>query len=143
MFDTFVKERGIVTTLVGISALEANGLVAGYNCYFVWTPYEFMNGVPIDDVVLEYYHFNDDYGLVEFSDRLFIPSGERAIIDTIAWIEKNGCEEFVIEAIQKYCYVYGHKVSDLYECANHYSISNETVDYWWNEAMNEMDMSMG
>ena len=60
MLKEFVKNRKIETILVGPSALAANGLVAGYTGYFVNTPYKFMNGVPIDDIVLEFYHINID-----------------------------------------------------------------------------------
>ena len=143
MLKEFVKNRKIETILVGPSALAANGLVAGYTGYFVNTPYKFMNGVPIDDIVLEFYHINidNDY-LKKLGDRLYTPTPERAIIDTIIWQDENGTEGFLIEALQSY-QEKGHKVSDLYECAEHYLVPHEVVDYWWKEALEDTDMSMG
>lgn len=141
-FDEFVKNRKDNTLLVGSSALAANGLVSGYAGYFVLTPVKPMDGVPLNNVVFEYYHFHDDYSLREIQPRLYVPSAERAIIDCMTWQEENKDEGFLIEALQTY-QEQGHKVSDLYECADHYLVPYEVVDYWWKEAEEDTEMSMG
>ena len=142
MFKEFVNNRKTDTLLVGSSALSANGLVSGYLGYFVWTPLRVLNGVPIDDVVLEHYHLNDNYKLREISPKVKVPTPERAIIDTMVWYKENGTEGFLIEALQTY-QEQGHKVDDLYECADHYLVPHEVVDYWWQEALEDSEMSMG
>lgn len=142
MFREFVKNRKVDTLLVGSSALSANGLVSGYLGYFVWTPVYGMDGVPLNNIVFEHLHVHDDYQLREISPKLKVPSPERAIIDTMIWYKENGLEGFLIEALQTY-QEQGHKPEDLYECADHYLVPHEVVDYWWNEALEESDMSMG
>jgi hypothetical protein len=141
-FDEFVKNRKDDTLLVGSSALAANGLVSGYAGYFIWTPVKSMDGVPLNNVTFEHYHLNDDYELREIKPRLFLPSSERAIIDCIVWQEENMDEGFLIEALQSY-QEEGHKASDLYECADHYLVPHEVIDYWWKEAEEDTEMSMG
>ena len=141
MFKDFVKNRKTDTLLVGHSALAGNGLVAGYLGYAVYTPVKNMNGVPLDNIIFEYYHMHDDYGLREIEPRLYLPTPERAIIDCMVWQDENRDEGFLIEALQTY--QEKHKVSDLYECADHYLVPHEVVDYWWKEAEEEDDMSMG
>lgn len=142
MFNEFVENRDIDTLLVGSSALAANGLISGYLGYFVWTPLCVMDGVPIGNITLEHYHVHDDFQLRKLNNSALVPSAERAIIDTIIWYEENGLEGFLIEALQTY-QEQGHKVVDLYECADHYLVPHEVVDYWWQEALEETDMSMG
>lgn len=143
MLEEFVKKLNDKIIIVGSSALACNGLVAGYVGYDIWTKYPFMNKVPLDNgIVLEHYHFHDDYQLEEISEKVFLPSVERSLIDTMVWYQENSLEGFLIEALQDYQY-HEHKVSELYECADHYLVPHEVVDYWWNEALEESDMSMG
>ena len=101
-----------------------------------------MNNVPLDDVVFEHYHLHDRKYLIRVKPRLYLPTPERAIIDCMVWQDENRDEGFLIEALQTYQYQ-GHKVSDLYECADHYLVPHEVVNYWWKEAEEEDDISMG
>ena len=141
-FLTFVKERDCATLLVGESALSHNGLVSGYNHYVINTDIQPMDKVSIGTITFEYWHLNDYLYTTEIQSRLFIPTPERAIIDCIIWQNKNYDEGFLIEALQTY-QEQKHDVSDLYECADHYLVPHEVVDYWWQEALEESDMSMG
>lgn len=142
-FELFAKNRKDKTVIVGSNALAANGLVSGYNIHIVQTRYKEMNKVPMRDIVFEFYHLWDSENyLTEISPNLYLPTSERAIIDCIVWQKENMDEGFLIEALQTYQYN-GHKVEDLYECADHYLVPHEVVDYWWKEAEEEDDMSMG
>lgn len=142
-FELFAKNRKDKTVVVGSNALAANGLVSGYNIHIVQTRYKEMNKVPMKDIIFEFYHLwdNENY-LTEISPNLYLPTAERAIIDCMVWQKENMDEGFLIEALQTYQYN-GHKVEDLYECADHYLVPHEVVDYWWKEAEEEDDMSMG
>lgn len=142
-FELFAKNRKDKTVMVGSNALAANGLVSGYNIHIVQTRYKEMNKVPMKDIIFEFYHLwdNENY-LTEISPNLYLPTAERAIIDCMVWQKENMDEGFLIEALQTYQYN-GHKVEDLYECADHYLVPHEVVDYWWKEAEEEDDMSMG
>lgn len=90
----------------------------------------------------EYYHFRDDFELKEIAPNVFLPSAERAIVDTIVWLAKNYNEGALIEALQSYQQM-GKDKSGLYRVADHYEVPHSCVDYWWEEAENETDMSMG
>ena len=79
--------------------------------------------------------------LNEMEKGVYVPTSERAIIDCMVWQDENRDEGFLIEALQTY--QEKHKVSDLYECADNYLVPHEVVDYWWKEAEEEDDMSMG
>lgn len=142
-FELFAKNRKDKTVVVGSNALAANGLVSGYNIHIVQTRYKEMNKVPMKDIIFEFYHLwdNENY-LTEISPNLYLPTAERAIIDCMVWQKENMDEGFLIEALQTYQYN-GHKVEDLYECADHYLVPHEVIDYWWKEAEEEDDMSMG
>lgn len=142
-FELFAKNRKDKTVVVGSNALAVNGLVSGYNIHIVQTRYKEMNKVPMKDIIFEFYHLwdNENY-LTEISPNLYLPTAERAIIDCMVWQKENMDEGFLIEALQTYQYN-GHKVEDLYECADHYLVPHEVVDYWWKEAEEEDDMSMG
>lgn len=135
------SEQHIVS---GEAALQMNGLIYGNGVLCVNTPHEFLDGLTRGDVVTEYYHFNDNnYCRPESSvPNLQIPSKERAIIDTINFIDKNFIEGLLIEALQEYISRY-NDLSKLYEVADHYKVPRDKVDYWIKEAQEESDMSMG
>lgn len=142
-FELFAKNREDKTVIVGSNALAANGLVAGYTIHIVQTKYRIMNKVPMKDIIFEFYHlWDNEHYLTEISPNLYLPTAERAIIDCMVWQKENMDEGFLIEALQTYQYK-GHKAEDLYECADHYLVPHEVVDYWWKEAEDEGDMSMG
>ena len=137
------EERDYPVVIVGFDALARNGLVSGYNSAVINTNHKFMNKVQVNGLIFEFYHLwdNENY-LTEISPNLYLPTAERAIIDCMVWQKENMDEGFLIEALQTYQYN-GHKVEDLYECADHYLVPHEVVDYWWKEAEEEDDMSMG
>jgi hypothetical protein len=101
-----------------------------------------MDGVYLQPLMFEHYHFHDDYALTDIGNNFLLPSQERAIIDCIVWQEENRDEGFLIESLQTY-QQHGHHVSDLYECADHYLVPHNVVDYWWKEALDDTEMSMG
>jgi hypothetical protein len=140
--DELLSIRNEPVIIVGSDALACNGLVSGYNVNIVNTPYKAMNGVQVNGLIYEYFHLQDINNCVEVKHNLFIPTAERSIIDCILWQEENKDEGFLIEALQTY-QEQGHKVSDLYECADHYLVPHEVVDYWWKEAEEDTEMSMG
>lgn len=142
-FEEFAKKRKAKTVIVGSNALASYGLVSGYNMHCIQTDCKSLNGVSLDNVVFEYYRLwdNDNY-LNKVGDNLYCPTPERAIIDCIVWQNENRDEGFLIEALQTY-QQRGHHVEDLYECADHYLVPREVVNYWWQEALDEEDMSMG
>ena len=138
----FAENRKDKTVLTGQSALAANGLIAGYFIFVIQTDIKNLNGVSLGNIVFEYYHLWDmNNYLNEREKGVYVPTPERAIIDCMVWQDENRDEGFLIEALQTY--QEKHKVSDLYECADHYLVPHEVVDYWWKEAEEEDDMSMG
>ena len=127
---------------VGQDALANVGLVNRYGCSNIVTEYERLNMLIVFNVVYEYFHFRDTAYLRKLDDGSYTPTAERALIDCMTWQTKNHDEGMLIEALQNYQRM-GHKPEDLYECADHYNLDHIVVDYWWKEALEESDMSMG
>lgn len=142
-FEDFIKDYKYDTILVADTALSMHGLVSGYAYTAVYTPHALIDRVHVSGgVLLQHYHFNDDYELVKQDNGAYLPSAERCLIDCMVWQDENRDEGFLIEALQTYQQM-GHKVEDLYECADHYLVPHEVVDYWWHEAEEDTEMSMG
>lgn len=135
----FKNEKRI---LVGSTALHYNGLANGYDIRVVYTPFAYMDKVCLPPLLFEHYHVHDDYHLRELDGGFLLPLEDRAIIDCMICQKENCDEGFLIEALQTY-QQHGHKVSDLYECADHYLVPHDVVDYWWKEAEEDTEMSMG
>lgn len=129
--------------IVGETALRLNGLMYGGNVLCLYIPYPELDGIIRGDVVIEYNHFEDGYYCETTEvDNLWLPSAERALVDTINFIEQNYIEGPLIESLQTY--LAEHKdLSKLYEVADFYKVPRETIDYWINEAREETSMSMG
>lgn len=121
------------TVLVGYSSLEHTGLIYGCGSFDVYTPFKNLDGVSNGSVLFEHYHFSDMSYLEETSKNFFIPTQERAIIDTIAWMEKYSRTGILIEAIQDYCDNHSD-LSLLYQVAEHYNVNASEVDYWINKS---------
>lgn len=142
-FEDFVRNRGFETIVVSDTAFSMHGLVSGYVYIAVYTPYTGIDRIHIaGNVLLEHYHFHDEYALTKQPSGVYLPSAERCLIDCMVWQNENCDEGFLIEALQTY-QQRGHKVEDLYECADHYLVPHEVVDYWWKEAEEDSEMSMG
>ena len=141
-FRKFVDERWCNTLVVGESALAIHGLVNGYNVYHVMTDTPALNNCVLDLVVFRFWYFDDLNYTKEVYPRMYVPTPERAIIDCIVWQSKNYEEGLLIEALQTY-QQQGHNVEDLYEVADFYKLDRRVVDYWWKEAEEDSEMSMG
>lgn len=137
----FANGRDSKTILVGDSALVVNNLIYGVPYFTVYTEHKPMNGVDLNGFIFEHYHFNDDYQMVNIQNNIWKPSAEKALLDVIVWYPENMNEGSLIEALQNY--QEHNDKSKLYECADHYKVPHEFVDYWWKEAEEESDMSMG
>ncbi len=74
---------------------------------------------------------------------LLIPTRERAIVDYIKLLEEYGDEGILIESLQSYLYNFSKDLPKLYEVADFFQLSRDSLDYWLEEARNESDMSMG
>ena len=138
-FRKFVDERWCNTLVVGESALAIHGLVNGYN---VMTDTPALNNCVLDLVVFRFWYFDDLNYTKEVYPRMYVPTPERAIIDCIVWQSKNYEEGLLIEALQTY-QQQGHNIEDLYEVADFYKLDRRVVDYWWKEAEEDSEMSMG
>lgn len=138
-----LRNNSRTTSIVGHAALENNSLLYGNNFLTVYTPYDTLDNLTLGDVRLENYHYGDSKFMRRVGDKLYLPTREKAIIDTIAFLDKNYNEGELIEALQNYSRMVKEDYSKLYEVADYYKVSRETVDYWINEANEESDMSMG
>ncbi len=127
---------------VGQDALSRLGLIYGYETNNVLTRHTCMNRAFILNTIFEAYHFRDTAYLLKLDDGSYTPTAERALIDCMTWQTKNHDEGMLIEALQNYQRM-GHKPEDLYECADHYNLDHIVVNYWWKEALEESNMSMG
>lgn len=131
-----------LTSVVGFSALAFHGLVNGYDCLCKLAQCSAMDGVCINGVKYEWYHIHDKNNFILIVGNKEYPTAERAIVDCILWQHRNYDEGFLIEALQSY-QQQGHNVEDLYEVADFYKLDRRAVDYWWKEAEEDSEMSMG
>ena len=127
--------------LTGNIALSMNKLIYGASPVSVCTKHAEIDGCSTPYGVYEYYHFKDKDFLMEIMEGIYLPSPEKAILDAIVWLPENSNEGYLIEALQTY--QENNDKSKLYEVADHYKVPHEFVDYWWKEAEEESDMSMG
>lgn len=139
--------KSINFLIVGIPSLVYNKLMwggIGIEPLILYIDKKILNGTILGDVHLEYYHFNDDMYREVFDreNRLYLPTAERALVDTIAFLDKNYIEGPLIESLQNYLDKH-QDLSKLYSVADHYKVPRDKIDYWINEAREETDMSMG
>ena len=137
-----LSDRSEPSVLVGETVLGINNLIYASPSYYILTNHPPLDGYINNDIRYEYYHFRDDFELKEIAPNVFLPSAERAIVDTIVWLKKNYNEGALIESLQSYQQM-GKDKSGLYRVADHYEVPHSCIDYWWEEAENETDMSMG
>ena len=137
-----IQRQDNLINIVGQSALAYHGLVNGYEWVSKLASNIFMNGVCINNFRHEWYHIHDKNNFVFIVGERRYPTAERAIIDCILWQHRNYDEGFLIEALQSY-QQQGHNVEDLYEVADFYKLDRRVVDYWWKEAEEDSEMSMG
>lgn len=127
--------------LVGSTALAYNHLIYDGSPTTVWTACKPLDGVIGERVVYQHYHFSDMEFTIHVFDNVYMPNAEKAILDSIVWFPENLNEGYLIEALQTY--QEHNDKSKLYECADYYKVPHEFVDYWWKEAEEAPDMSMG
>lgn len=128
--------------IVGDASLYMNQLCYGYSPIAVYTKYRDIDGCITPYGVFEAYHFNDLNYCKEVLERVYLPTPERALVDTIVWLPENCNEGQLIESLQTYQYKV-HNKDKLYEVADYYKTPRCFIDYWWKEAEEESDMSMG
>ena len=129
--------------VVGDSALDKNILIYSSSNVNLLTAFIELDNLQIGNIILEAYHFTDDYQVRELQDNIYVPSAERAIVDTIHFLDMNYNEGSLIEALQNYSRRVNRDFTKLYEAGEHYGVTKETIDYWIKEADEESDMSMG
>ena len=128
--------------ITGNSALEYNGLVNGTDILSIVTEVKPLDGTIVNNVCYEFFHFKDREYTREIKPGVFLPTAEKALLDAIVWLPENYNEGQLIEALQSY-QANDNDKSKLYEVSDYYKVPHEFVDYWWKEAEEESDMSMG
>lgn len=142
-YDRYVEQLSVIC---GQCALARCGLINSNWIHLdLWTRYKELDG--IDSAIIKYfYNPAIDYTYEVFPEQsnpnLLLPSKERAIVEYIM-CEKWRDEGILIEALQAYVRDYGNHLAQLFVVAEFFSLSEEELDYWLNEAREESDMSMG
>lgn len=141
--DYFKANAPWKTLIVGQEALVDNGLMYGPCMLTVHTCAKELDNLVLGDIVLEHYHFIDGYFCREIDkeNRVWLPSAERALVDTITFIDKNYIEGALIESLQTYLSNH-NDLSELRHVADFYKLPSETLDYWIKEARESRDMSI-
>lgn len=149
MFDYDYKLKTLTTegsyVLAGDDALYHAGLTnQPVDTPMCWTEYEEIpNGI---FAVFAYYYFNPfgkdtKYAIPMQTNILaYKPTKERAIVETVKFHEYFN-EGVLIEALQSY--IAGTpNMTLIYEVADYFKVSRDDIDYWFNEAREESNMSM-
>lgn len=134
-----INENILIT---GNTALSMNNLIYDSTPITICTNIKNLNCTPGENYWREFYHFKDLSNCKEIADRVYLPTPERAIVDAIVWLPENCNEGQLIEALQTYQDKIS-KMDELYKLADYYKVPRHFVDYWWKEAEEESDMSMG
>ena len=136
--------KGYPILIVGTRSLVDNGLMYGPCTLDVYESNPRCHDIHFGDVVLEHYHFYDCNFCTEIYPeyQLWLPSAERALVDTIAFLDRNYIEGPLIESLQTYLEEH-EDLSELRKVADFYKLPQETLDYWIKEAQDETDMSWG
>lgn len=136
--------RAYPLLIVGTRALVDNGLMYGPCTLDIYESNPRCHDIHFGDVTLEHYHFHDGYFCTEIYPEynLWLPSAERAIVDTITFLDKNYIEGPLIESLQTYLGEH-EDLSELRKVADFYKLPQETLDYWIKEAQENGPMSMG
>ena len=145
--DMCSNERGIhtvkeISVVCGSYALAKNSLL----CFNPDILCVFTDSTILEKVTctgFDYYYFNPDIDY-EYEVRpsnenplLLIPSKERAIVECIKWLDYVD-EGELIEALKEYLDHFWD--NSIYEVGNHFGISKETLDYWFEEARNDEEV---
>lgn len=133
------------TLIVGQRSLVDNGLMYGPCTLDVLACDKCIDGIRLADVVLEYNHFVDGYFCTEIDsqNRVWLPTAERALVDTIMFINNNYIEGPLIESLQTYLGWHSDgDLSELHKVANFYKLPQDTLDYWIREARESGSMSI-
>ena len=149
MFDYDYKLNTLTTegfyVLAGDDALYHAGLTnQPVDTPMCWTTYEDIpSGI---FAVFAYYYFNPFGKDTKYSTPMqtnsfaYAPTNERAIIEAIKFHDYFN-EGILIEALQNY--IAGNPNMPLvYEVADYFNVPRDDIDYWFNEAREESDMSM-
>ena len=145
--DTYSNEHGIYTVkeisvACGSYALAQNSLISfSTSILCVFTDSTILKNVTCTGFDYYYRNMEIDYEYeVEQSKEnplLLIPSKERAIVECIKWLEYVD-EGELIEALKTYLDMYWD--NKIYEVGEHFGISKETLDYWFEEARNDKEI---
>lgn len=147
MKDMCSNEHGIHTVketsvACGSYALAKNSLI----CFSPSILCVFTDSTTLENVTctgFDYYYRNMaiDYKYELRPSRenslLLIPSKERAIVECIKWLEYAD-EGELIEALKTYLDMFWD--NRIYEVGEHFGISKETLDYWFEEAKNDEEI---
>lgn len=133
MQELYFKTETLPIIFVGASALDYNSLTSGNSIYNIYAHYVSLHQHQFWGLMFEHYHFVDDYQLKEIQRNVFLPSAERAIVDTICHLKHNYIEGLLIEALQMYPRL-NNNMDKLYPVAKHYALPVDTLDYWIDEA---------
>ena len=129
--------------LCGYSAAGFNRLAYRPEALEIYTQYSELDNLNVRGFVLCHYHLNDNDYVECIGDKIYKPTREKCIIDTIIFLDKNYNEGLLIEMLQNYSEQENRNFEKLYEVGVHYNVTKETIDYWIKEADEETDMSMG
>ena len=136
-YDSLVTEKHVIC---GSCALARTGLVVfNANNLALFTTYAEFDKFSASAVIY-YYNPDIDYEYEvtpsQTNPLLLRPSKERAIVECIKFID-NVDEGLLIEALKNYLsYFWDDKI---YEVADHFGVSRETLDYWLQEAREDED----
>ena len=145
--DTCSNEHGICTVkdisiACGSYALAQNSLLRfSPNILCVFTDSTILEKVTCTG--FDYHYFNPDIDYKQElrpskkNPLLLIPSKKRAIVECIKWLDYVD-EGELIEALKEYLDRFWN--DRIYEVGEHFGISKEILDYWFEEARNDEEI---
>ena len=140
-YDNMVGRDKKYHVVCGLTALSRVGLTSYLTDHMcVWTIYPDISLV--DTQIVKYYFspFAECYEDTEHSiecEYILEPTRERALIEYIL-LREYFDEGILIEGLKNYMWLNNDDVSKLYELAPKYHLKKETLDYWLQEAREDL-----
>lgn len=139
--DALLGSEGKYYVVCGPTALSRVGLTSYYSDEIhAWTLCPYITGIHTNFVTYFFSPFAECYADTKPSiacEYILEPTRERALIEYIL-LREYFDEGILIEGLKNYMWLNNDDVSKLYELAPKYHLKKETLDYWLQEAREDL-----
>ena len=136
-------ESNYDVVVIGGRSLRYHGYNTDKADMRVATKYPELDGIVLDDVMLDYYTFNDNDCCTKHDpiNSIWIPSPERAVVEAIAFNRNSDTSTYLKDILDEYL-SRNDSIDKLFVIAKHFDVSEKMVQYWIDEVMKDGAIKM-